>query len=243
MEKVAIIGMGTMGSAIKTLLDDKYEVSGFGKHDDKREVHKADVVIMAVKPQAFAAAANQLWRPLRDEQLVISVMAGVTIRALCQGLGNSNVVRTMPNLGLAKGQSLTAWLGSRAADGARAEAIIGMWGTGLELQDEAQFDAFTALAGSGPAYFFEIGRLLETAARVQGFDEATAQKIAAYTFLAAASVVEANTDFGHQVQRVASKGGTTEAAFGVFAQNNLDQTFYMAIEAARSRSQELSERV
>jgi pyrroline-5-carboxylate reductase len=206
-----------------------------------RDITVADVVIVAVKPQSFEVAADEMWMHMREEQLVMSIMAGITLRALCRRLGAENVVRTMPNLGLAQGQSLTGWLAAPGArvDTAQIESILGMWGASMRLEEEAQFDAFTALAGSGPGYLFEVARTLASAAQSQGFTEAQAQRIAAHTFLGAASVVTPQTDFAVQVQRVASKGGTTRAALDVFARQGLEQTVHHAVDAAVRRSQEL----
>lgn len=240
MEKVAIIGMGTMGSAMRDLLEEKYEVVGIGRDcEDLRVVSEADAVIMAVKPQSFADTADRLWMHMRDEQLVISIMAGITLRALRRRLGNDNVVRTMPNLGLAQGQSLTAWYANRQTDTTQAEAIIGMWGADIQLEDETQFHAFTALAGSGPAYFFELARTLEVSARQYGFTPAQARLIGTRTLLSTASVVGSETDLTAQVQRVASKGGTTEAALTVLRQRGFEQMVDSAIETACERSREL----
>jgi Pyrroline-5-carboxylate reductase len=140
--------MGVIGRAIGKLIGKRCEVEGFGRYDDKRGVSEADVVIMAVRAESFAEVADQLWldaygSDLRDRQLIISVMAGVTLDALCYRLGSENVVRALPGPGLVQGQSLTVWLPAPRADIKRAATVIGMWGRDLQLEDEAQFDMFT----------------------------------------------------------------------------------------------------
>lgn len=245
MEKIAIVGTGTMGSAIERLLGEKYQVQGFAHQDDKREVDEADVVIMAVKPQSFAEAVDQLWLDSRkahqrhNRRLYISVIAGITLGELCCRLGTENVVRTMPNLGLVQGESLTAWLPAQDAAAEQAESIISMWGQSMLLDNESQFDAFTALAGSGPAYFFELARILEAAARERGFGVEQARLIATQTFLGAASVVGRHTDFAVKVEEVTSKGGTTAAARRVLAERDFDGMVYSAVDAAANRSRQL----
>ena len=241
MEKIAIVGMGAMGSAIGSLLKEDYEVVGLGRADSLEQIENTDAVILAVKPQSFGELAYDL-KPYVSGQLIISIMAGTPLGVLSETLGTDLVVRTMPNLGLTVGKSMTAWqVKSEAVDRRLLLNILGAWGSCLELEEEDQFAAFTALAGSGPAYFYELARNLEQTAMGLGFDAEQARQIVAQTFLGAASVVTADTKFDEQVRRVASKGGTTEAALRVFAQHKLGQTIDQAVGAACCRSEELGQ--
>ncbi len=238
--EIVIVGMGTMGPAIARRLQGAYEVTGITRQDSLEQVHAADAVILAVKPQTFIKEKlyDQLW-PLGNK-LVISVMAGLATRRLCRLLGTEHVVRTMPNLAVATGNSLTAWYTEdKQVDVDAVEGLLQAWGKSMRLTDEAQFNAFTALAGSGPAYFFELARIMEESARQYGFDTDQARLIAAQTFLGAASVVTPQTSFAEQVTKVASKGGTTEAALTVLADQGFGKTLHQAIGAACNRSQEL----
>jgi len=240
MEKVAIVGMGTMGTAIADRLQEKYEVIGITRKDSLEQVHDADAVILAVKPQTFIEEKlyNRLW-PLGNK-LVVSAMAGIKARRLRRLLGTERVVRTMPNLAVSTGNSLTAWYADdKHVDASAVEELLHTWGSTIRLTDEAQFSAFTALAGSGPAYFFELGRIIEQDALARGFSADQARLIATQTFLGAASVVTTQTSFAGQVTKVASRGGTTEAALSVLADKGFEQTMHQAIGAACNRSQEL----
>lgn len=237
METIAIIGLGTMGSAIQRLLPDKFRVLGIGRQPEQlAQACKTDVIIIAVKPQQFAVLAQKL-RPLIKNQLIISIMAGVAIPTLTDALGTERIVRTMPNLALAKGQSLTAWHGVTTGT---LQTILDLWGSSLQLDNEERFDAFTALAGSGPAYFFELARALEQAAVDQGFSTQQAHQISLQTFRGAASITAEDTSFAELVGRVASKGGTTEAALKVLNRQNFAQIISIAIQAACKRSQEIA---
>lgn len=239
MKKLAIIGMGTMGSAIGGLSRGKFAAAGIRRGDSLAAVRDADVVVLAVKPQQFAGLANEL-REYVGSQMFVSIMAGVRAEQIASILGTKHVVRTMPNLALTTGRSLTAWYAADTTiDLPTLRAILDAWGQSLRLRDETQFDAFTALAGSGPAYFFELARILETAAARHGFTAEQARLIAVQTFLGATSVVDAGTDFAEMVQRVASKGGTTEAALAVLHQADLGRTMFSAVDAAANRSMEL----
>ncbi len=241
MEKIAIVGMGKMGSAIHSRLQQDYEVIGVGKHDCLDVLKSADAVILAVKPKTFVEdIQSQLWLYVGRNQPVISVMAGLDTSYLRQTIGSERIVRTMPNLAVASGNSLTAWYTeSKTIDRQALQTLLGKWGVTMQLEQEDQFNAFTALAGSGPAYFFELARCMEQAARGYGFDGEQARLIATQTFLGAASLVTTETSFAQQVANVASKGGTTEAALDVLAERDFEQTLHAAIDAASRRSQEL----
>jgi pyrroline-5-carboxylate reductase len=239
METITIVGMGTMGSAIESLLKENYDVIGLGRSDSLEQIENTDAVILAVKPQPFGELAKTL-RPYVRHQLFISIMAGVKLRALSKALGTRRVVRTMPNLALATGNSLTAWHTEDEDTDTRAvRALLDSWGVSMRLDNEEQFNAFTALAGSGPAYFYELARLLEQEALGHGFDAGQARQIATQTFIGAASVINGQTSFARQVKSVASRGGTTEAALTILEGRQLGKTVHEAIGAACRRSEEL----
>ncbi len=238
-KQVAVIGLGTMGSAIQQLLQRDFDVIGIDRTSGKLEdAAAADVVILAVKPQSFAELAREL-RPHIHEQLVLSIMAGVTTKTLTNTLSTRRIVRTMPNLALATGQSMTAWYAvkdTQTTESATVQAILDKWGKSIQLKDEAQFDAFTALAGSGPAYFFQLAYLLEEIALRQGFTAEQARQMSLQTLRGAASVLATDESAGVWVQRVASKGGTTEAALKVLDERELEAIVEEAVGAARGRS-------
>jgi len=240
MEKIAIIGMGTMGSAIENVLKDDYEVTGIGRRDSLQQVEAADTVILAVKPRQFKEeVAEELW-PYVHDQLFVSTMAGVKVRRLRQLLGTERIVRTMPNLALATGNSLTAWYAEdQNTDMQAVQRLLGKWGKTMRLEREKQFNAFTALAGSGPAYFFRVARVMVKKALGDGFTDEQARQIATYTLWGTASVVSPETDYDERIMRVASKGGTTEAGGKVLDDGDFDGILRAAIDAAACRSEEL----
>lgn len=241
MKKVAVIGLGTMGSAIHKSLQGDFDAIGIDRQSDNlADVAKVEVVIIAVKPQSFAKLTQAL-RPHIGEQIVISIMAGISIRSISAALGARRIVRTMPNLALATGQSLTAWYTEiRGMELSIVEAILELWGSNLKLEDEKQFDPFTALAGSGPAYFFELASLLGQAAVARGFTAEQARQISLQTFRGAASVLKSDDSAKDWVNRVASKGGATEVALKELEAYGLGRAIDAAVEAACRRSRELS---
>ncbi len=238
MKEIAVIGVGTMGSAICDLLQDEYAVRGFGRQDHLAAVEGSDIAIVAVKPQSFMVLAEEL-RPHVDRQTIVSIMAGISICALTESLGTDRIVRTMPNLALKIGQSTTAWYTAEAESiNPSTEGILRAWGTAVRLESEKHFDTFTAVAGSGPAYVFELAHQLEQAAVSQGLDKAQARAMIQSMIRGAAALL-GDADPQEQVRQVASKGGTTEAGLRVLEVYGFGQMVNEVVAAAAERSREL----
>lgn len=99
-----------MSMAIGEQLQAQYEVIGIGQDQGTlSDIAKAEIAIIAVKPQSYAVLAPELSPYVSDRRLVISIMAGVAMRTLVTTLGTERVVRTMLNLSLATGNSLTTF--------------------------------------------------------------------------------------------------------------------------------------
>lgn len=239
MKTVAIVGFGTMGRAIATALDGRYRILGLDQGDDLGRAGEADFVILAVKPQVFDAVSEQL-KPHLGRQTVISIMAGIRCERLSRQLGLDSLVRTMPNLGVASGASITAAYMFGQGDRTGAAALLDLWGATIWLEDEAEFDGFTAIAGCGPAYFFELVNQLQRAAEKLGFDEELAARIANGALAGAAAMLDDGAA-ADKVRRVASKGGATEAALLVLEAGGWGALIDQAVQAARKRSEELSQ--
>ena len=205
----------------------------------------ADVVILAVKPQDSAAmfAAVAPW--IETRQVIISIMAGVTIATLRAALGSAKVIRAMPNLPAQIGMGMTAF--TSTDDVTRAELVqvqnlLSTTGKTVYVEAESAIDASTAISGSGPAYVFYCMDALMAAATQMGFSAAEAELLVSQTFRGA---VELYAQAGHSCQewigRVASKGGTTEAALRAFAAADLRAGLVSGALAARDRAHELGQ--
>lgn len=236
--KVAIIGMGTMGSAIKKCLKDDYEVIGIDINEDLKLVQRVKVIILAVKPQAFDELSKNL-KPLLNDQEIISIMAGVKLEQISQKLGAKNTTRTMPNLGVQNGKSLTAAYMNGAKNKESINHLLKEWGDVIWIKSEQDFDLFTAIAGSGPAYFYELANQLQNIAIENGFDKDLARKIATSTLQSAAAAID-NEDPTDKIQQVASKGGVTQAGLKVLSDNGFDKLIEETVKASEARSKELS---
>ncbi len=205
-----------------------------------RASHADAMVVLAVKPQMFPAVAAEA-RASVGGRLIVSIMAGVRLDRLSQDLATTRVVRCMPNLPAAIGRALTAVAreGGTPEDRERAAALLRGVGETIEI-DEALMDAFTAVAGSGPAYLFHLGEAMVRGAEAAGFDRATATTIVRRTLAGAAEMLGADQREPDQLRAaVTSKGGTTAAAMEVLEAAGWGEAMSRAIVAARDRGRAL----
>lgn len=260
--KVGIIGCGNMGGAIargiaekgitgagSVLLYDKdaskaealAEKTAFTHAELSRTVENSDILILAVKPQDFAGLSGEISGHV-DSQTVVSVMAGVKIAAIEEGLGKElPVARTMPNLAALIGEGVTCISFNEAVTltGEIKEIFSGV-GKVLEI-DEKFMDVVTAVSGNGPAYLFYLAEAMISAGREMGLDEGTARELVEQTLYGAARLMrEEKSSPGELITKVASKGGATEAALSVFGEKGLNSIVKAAILRGKQRAEELS---
>ncbi len=217
-------------------------------------------ILLAVKPQSFlgsfapwpdavpmAALADTL-RPLitdRDRP-IFSIMAGLSRATIAGRLSvpERSVIRIMPNIAAQVGQSMTAICAGKdadAADVAKARRLFDAVGRTVGIE-EARFDAFTALAGSGPAYLFVLAQAMTKAGVESGFSAEAADLITRQTLLGAAGLLvdDPRTPEALRVT-VTSQGGTTEAAIRSLEADAVPQAIVRAIVAATERSGQLGQ--
>ncbi len=209
---------------------------------NREAVSWADVVILAVKPQTLPAVLSELG-PSLVHALVISIVAGVTIRTIAEQIsGAMRVVRAMPNTPALVREGMTALaLGSAVSeeDSRLARAVFEVVGR-VVLVEERLMDAVTGLSGSGPAYVFQAIEALADGGVMMGLPRQTAELLAAQTvFGAARLVLESGVHPAQLKDRVASPGGTTIAGLHQLEQGGFRATLMAAVEAATIRSREL----
>jgi pyrroline-5-carboxylate reductase len=199
------------------------------------------VVVLAVKPQTFAAEPDGLRAWVGPQSTVISIMAGVPVAAL-RGLGAGAVARAMPNTPGAIGKGVTAVFGTDAGALAAAQTLLAPLGSVEVVASEGAIDIATAVSGSGPAYVFLLVEALAGAAVAQGLDEDVAMRLARRTVIGAGALLEADeTDAAGLRRAVTSPGGTTQAALGeLMAEDGLGFVMRRAVAAAVRRARELA---
>jgi pyrroline-5-carboxylate reductase len=212
--------------------------------DNIAAIEKADIVVLAVKPQVLANVLKQL-RGLLDGKLVISIVAGAEIATMAILSGTDRIVRVMPNtpaLVQTGAHGLYATDVVDAKDRELASQVLAATGLTIWVNSEAQIDAVTAVSGSGPAYFFYMMESMIRAGKNLGLDEKVATALTLQTALGAAQMAITSANSPAELRKnVTSPNGTTQAALEVFDRAQISQNIQSALAAAKKRSQELAQ--
>lgn len=203
-------------------------------------IEKADVVVLAIKPQILAEVAPSL-APYLADKLVLSVLAGVSIDVLSGALGTAHVVRAMPNLPASIGAGATGLYASANIDkGACAvcEAIMSSCGVAVWVADEDKLHAVTAVSGSAPAYFFYVLEHMTAEAVAMGLPVDVAHKLAVQSMIGAGMLAKTGNPTTLR-EAVTSKGGTTAEAINSLNHDDVGGAFGRAMRACYERSIEL----
>jgi len=205
---------------------------------------KSDVLILAVKPQDSAAMLEEISEDVKKGTLIISIMAGVRMEKIAGYLRKGScIVRIMPNMAAFVGEAVSGISYNRYVRPGHKHIVRTLFkaiGEVYELPERMQ-DALTALTGSGPAYFFYFIESFINAAREHGFSTKDALMLATQTMKGSAIVLRDLKASPEELRKkVASKGGTTEAALKVFDKRNLKKIINDAVNAAVQRSKQLS---
>lgn len=203
-----------------------------------------DVLLLAVKPQVLAAALAEVRSHVSPQRpLLISIAAGKSTTWIESQLpADARVARVMPNTPLMVGAGMSVLTPGRSATPDDLRTVHGIFAAGgqaIELP-EALFDAVTAVSGSGPAYFFRLVELLQSAGERCGLPADAARQMATQTFIGAARLLAEEAVSPEELRRrVTSPGGTTAAALTSFDQDNWPEIIYRAVAAATQRGREL----
>ena len=265
METIAFIGGGNMARAIvgglvaggqppdeilvvdpnmaqRQALGSRFRVWTLAEAD--ASLASAALVVWAVKPQLFAAAAAPC-RAHVGSALHLSVMAGIRSDAIVAATGSERVVRAMPNTPALIGAGVAgvyARPAVSASDRERVAAMLAPTGQIVWLDDEGALDAVTALSGSGPAYVFHLIEAMLAAGRQMGLSDDASRRLAVQTVAGAAALAAASSESPETLRRnVTSPGGTTHAAMTLIESRGVGEAWVAAILAARDRARELGD--
>jgi pyrroline-5-carboxylate reductase len=267
--RLAVIGAGVMGEAMLAGLVDRDLIDATrvmcshpraerrdalaAAHavtvtaDNVAAAEGADIVLLAVKPQMLAAVMAELRGRLRADQLLVSIIAGASTRALGDGLQHPAVVRSMPNTPAQIGQGVTVWYATDGVDQHAREqvrAMLSALGREFEVHDERQVAMATAVSGTGPTYIFLFIEALTDAAVHLGFPRHVARELVLDT-------MSGSADFALQSGRhpaelrdmVTSPGGTSAEALYELEKGRLRTVVTDAVWAAFERTLQLEARL
>lgn len=264
-ERIGFLGTGRMGTALgKGLVQSGalpsgqllgYDLSteataafrdatGGQTVDSIADLLKADIIVLALKPQHMREGIQPFARQLEDRHLLVSIAAGLPISFFTDNLGPEiRIVRAMPNTPCLVGAGATAFaLGGFATDqdGQTVKRLLSTVGLSLPIS-ESLLDAVTGLSGSGPAYVYQMIEALSDGGVRAGLPRDTATQLAAQTLIGAARMVlETGEHPGALKDAVTSPGGTTIAGVHELERGGLRATLMNAVLAATERARQLS---
>lgn len=211
--------------------------------NNRQTAANCDVLFLAVKPQQMVEVLADLHGQLTPGHLVISIAAGIPLKAISQGLGaGPRLVRVMPNTPCLVGSGASAYClgpGATAADGELVTRLLSAVGEAVQTPEKL-LDAVTGLSGSGPAFVYVMIEALSDGGVNMGLPRDIATTLAAQTVLGAARMVLSTGEHpGVLKDQVASPGGTTIAGLQALEEHGLRAALIAAVEAATQRSIDL----
>ena len=269
--KILLIGCGKMGGSllegivkshdnfnlidvVDPVINDSYK-SNFKKnktnfYSDIKELKDSityDSIIIATKPNNYVEILEDLKNQItvNEEILIISILAGIKIKKIENIIGSVPIIRAMPNIAASVAEGMTALTGNKKITNDKidtANMIFQSIGNKIWLEDEGQMDSFTAISGSGPAYFFYFTECLHKIAIDEGFSEDVAKQISEQIMIGSGKLIkDSNIDVVQLRENVTSPNGTTEAALKVLCDDDgLLSKLREAVEKAKKRSIEIS---
>jgi len=204
------------------------------------DVANSEMIVLAVKPQQLPALAKNLG-PLLQQQLIVSIAAGVRLKDLSAWLGHyPTVARAMPNTPAQIQAGITGLYALPAVSEQQASMtnqILSAVGETVWVDSEEQLDAVTAISGSGPAYVFYFIEALQEAAMSLGLSDESASQLSIATFKGASLLANASsTPVATLREQVTSKKGTTEQGLISLADSQVKAAIKLAAEKAHQRA-------
>ena len=265
--RVGIVGAGVMAEAIMSglIADRAVEAGQLTASHPRRERREllaerhgirpvasnrealadAEVVVIAVKPQMLGRVMRELRGRLGAEQVVVSIVAGATVRTLVDGLQHAAVVRAMPNTPSQIRRGITVWSASEACSASQrdlARGVLRALGEERQVADEAFVAMATALSGTGPTYLFAVMEALIDAGVHLGFPRELAHDLVVDTLIGSAEFARQSALHPAQLRNaVTSPGGTSAAAIYELEKGRIRTVFSDAVWAAYRRTLELGE--
>lgn len=261
--KLLSLGAGNMASALLGPIVDQFESFsvytpggssarfaekyGAQKLDDISLYEgNPDILVLSFKPQMFEQACDNFLKNFSGSlknTVVVSMLAGTPVVVISKKLSSLNVVRIMPNTPAMVGKGISLFLVGKEASSKFVDSFretLRLTGLVISAGNEDQFDQWTAITGSGPAYLFEYGRILSDILVKQGMDSSLAMKTVGQLFLGASLMMEeSSVSFENLRNNVTSKKGVTFEALEVFKTFNFEEIVNKAVQANIERSCEL----
>ncbi|SES15052.1 pyrroline-5-carboxylate reductase [Gracilibacillus ureilyticus] len=222
-------------------LAEKYQIQTTSNKQEA--VSKSDVIILAMKPKDIRKATDEIKSWLNKDKVIVSLLAGISTTFIENQLNESNpVIRVMPNTSATIGLSATTITGGQFATEENmklVETLIQSVGT-TEIIKEDEMDAFTAIAGSGPAFYYYMLEAMEQFVHEKGLDMEIAKPLIVQTIKGVAEMLNTSPDSTKTLrEKITSPGGTTEAGLKALADHEFQQAVIACLHKATDKSAEL----
>jgi pyrroline-5-carboxylate reductase len=208
--------------------------------DNTEAAEAGSIVVLSFKPQVLKFVLPEIRGHLRRQDLVLSILAGVPIEKLANGLAHAAMVRAMPNTPAQIGQGITVWTATPEVSPEQVEqarSILQSLGQEIHVDDEDYLDMATALSGSGPGYVFLMMEALIDAGVHMGFSRRVATQLVTQTMRGSIEYAEQSGKHVAELRnQVTSPGGTTAEALYHMEKGGLRTVISRGIWAAYQRS-------
>jgi len=265
-KKLAFIGAGAAAEAIiagilraKIVASEQIIVTNRQNEDRLKELAKrydvkyttdaseaiqfADIILLAMKPYDLHDAIDSWKKEVRDEQMIISILAGVETAQIADLIERPvPVIRAMPNTSASIGFAATALSSGKYAGKEHLELAGALFQTvGItSVVPEKDMHTITALSGSGPAFIYYMVEAMEKAAIELGLDNQLARKFVVQTVLGAGHMLQITKEEPERLrEQITSPQGTTEAGIKVLENHHFQRVVNECIKQAKERSEQL----
>lgn len=212
--------------------------------DNKELVKNSDVIFIAVKPNQVLGVLEEIKPYVNPEKLIVSIAAGVTLNKLETNLpGGSRVIRVMPNTPALVGEGMSGMVGGSGVheDDLRfVKTLLSTIGKCIIVDNEAQLDIVTAIAGSGPAFFYKVINEIARAGEKLGMDYENALLLSIQTAIGSAKMaMNREVSMEQLISNVATKGGCTAVGVDCMNEYDTEKVFYDVIKSTTEKAHDL----
>ena len=233
--------VGDVSKERRTYLSNKFSITTTASNLEAAK--KSDLMLLAIKPQDVAAAAQEIAGSLKPSCMLVSIVAGTTLNTLQDLFQHNVIVRVMPNTPAQVRMGMSVWMPTNDVSASEKTTVINLLqclGLEMQVEDESGLDMATAISGSGPAYFLLFLEYLIEAGTKIGLTESQATLLAKQTLFGTSHLIDSSDFSPTQLrEKVTSPGGTTEQAINKFNDLDLSSIVEAAVKAAFEKSKGL----
>ncbi len=253
--KMAVVGCGNLATAVISKIDgvdlhtytpsftraeELARLKSGKAYRDLKDLPKVDYLVLGMKPQQFEEFAFGFKDQLDKETIVISLLAGTSVKTIRKHLGSKRIVRVMSNTPALVGEGLHALYFDNVENTETVEGFFKTSGKTIVVGSEEKIDAITCFSGSGPAYVFELARVLTNELEGRGFSQEEAEAVIKQTILGSSILMSKSESSPLELRsQVTSKNGVTEKVLGSIEADGFEALWKKAILAGDQRINEL----